>query len=696
MKTRFTLARCACVVALIACATSQAFALTRPQANAIVINQVITGNQYEAQLAAYSYDPPGPAEMLVAGETVSVFDDSTSITVNADTWFFFIDYFPASWFVHPCALVLVDDATSAVTVVDVEWFPKINGVGVYGGLDERIGSPDLFFGNPIPPPAPPSIGGGTGVFELANGMWAVLVSGPANHPASNADLDAMMNALMAGAPGPGVPMGNIQKSKGSKADMMTKLMDLANQNPPCKKIFFHFTGHGNKDCIYWGDPADATQKMTYAELRDKLQSTNGTEFCTSIEACKSGGGTDELDDLAGDGVTSTDDSTNAGFTNTGSRFTQAFAGCLTSNGADSDGNGKVSYAEAKAWAIKQSEQAKKQNPQGWDADAMIDGVLDARYGPPVAIQNTNTSFGDSNLGLSDFANGSELDAAYALIANGRLHLMLTGNLESNFNKLEIFIDSIPGVGQNRLLDNNAPVDFNGLNRMGGPFLSTQGLTFDVGVEPDFWLGLTGGDDGGTYRMFANFAVLLNGGNGPGEYLGGADDANTGVLSGGNNPFGFFVTIDNSNTVGVQGGVGPPSGDPLAAHTGIEIEIPLAAIGNPPGPFIVSTFVNGQQHDFVANQALGGLNGMPNLGEPRNVRFDVIPGEQFFLATPPPADCPGDANGDNQVNGADLSVMLGQFGQVVPPNSGADFNGDGLVDGADLSVLLGQFGQSCGF
>ncbi len=57
-------------------------------------------------------------------------------------------------------------------------------------------------------------------------------------------------------------------------------------------------------------------------------------------------------------------------------------------------------------------------------------------------------------------------------------------------------------------------------------------------------------------------------------------------------------------------------------------------------------------------------------------------------------CPrnrGDANGDCATNGADLSVLLSQFGQGVTPSTGGDFNGDGLVNGADLSVLLGNFG-----
>ncbi len=60
----------------------------------------------------------------------------------------------------------------------------------------------------------------------------------------------------------------------------------------------------------------------------------------------------------------------------------------------------------------------------------------------------------------------------------------------------------------------------------------------------------------------------------------------------------------------------------------------------------------------------------------------------------PPECAGDANGDNGVNGADLSVLLAQFGTSVPAGTGADFNADGVVNGADLSVLLGSFGTSC--
>jgi hypothetical protein len=50
-------------------------------------------------------------------------------------------------------------------------------------------------------------------------------------------------------------------------------------------------------------------------------------------------------------------------------------------------------------------------------------------------------------------------------------------------------------------------------------------------------------------------------------------------------------------------------------------------------------------------------------------------------------CPADLDGNRIVNGADLGIVLGNWG-----NSGAgDINGDGVVNGADLGAILGAYG-----
>ena len=55
-------------------------------------------------------------------------------------------------------------------------------------------------------------------------------------------------------------------------------------------------------------------------------------------------------------------------------------------------------------------------------------------------------------------------------------------------------------------------------------------------------------------------------------------------------------------------------------------------------------------------------------------------------------CPGDLDGDNDVDASDLGTLLGAWG----PCSGccADLTGDGEVNAADLGILLGAWGSCC--
>lgn len=78
-----------------------------------------------------------------------------------------------------------------------------------------------------------------------------------------------------------------------------------------------------------------------------------------------------------------------------------------------------------------------------------------------------------------------------------------------------------------------------------------------------------------------------------------------------------------------------------------------------------------------------------------VPLDATTAQLTISLAPPGGSCPGDINADRVINGSDLSVLLGQFGQAVPAGSGADFNADSRVNGSDLSVLLARFGTSCG-
>ena len=112
-------------------------------------------------------------------------------------------------------------------------------------------------------------------------------------------------------------------------------------------------------------------------------------------------------------------------------------------------------------------------------------------------KNTSTGFGDGFLG-DQIANGegSEIDRVFAHIANGRLYVMVTGNLQESFHKLSLFFDTRPG-GHNQLDGSMLPTGVDGFccGDFGPSFGALQnqnGLKFDTGFEADYFLAIKDG------------------------------------------------------------------------------------------------------------------------------------------------------------------------------------------------------------
>lgn len=269
--------------------------------------------------------------------------------------------------------------------------------------------------------------------------------------------------------------------------------------------------------------------------------------------------------------------------------------------------------------------------------AMIDGTKAGDSYPAAAsVQTIGTQFGNNSDASADFADGSELDAAYGYIGGGNLTLLLTGNLQTNFNKLEVFFDVKPG-GQNQLRGDNPDVDFNGLNRMGDDG-SGNGLMFDNGFEADYWVTYTGGNN--PVEQYLSASEILTGGGGAGGFVGGgAKSANNPITGLGPRLMGnLSATSDQSNILGVNSLGNAPDSPPESVLTGFELEISLAELGwDGSSPIKVTAFVNGGSHDFASNQWLGPLpDGYGNLGEPRNINLKDVPGDQFFTVVPEPS------------------------------------------------------------
>jgi hypothetical protein len=90
---------------------------------------------------------------------------------------------------------------------------------------------------------------------------------------------------------------------------------------------------------------------------------------------------------------------------------------------------------------------------------------------------------------------------------------------------------------------------------------------------------------------------------------------------------------------------PPSGDPGAVNTGVELAIPLADIGGVTGAgdILLTGFVNSGDRTFLSNQVIGGLPNIGNLGGGSGVDFSAIDGQQYItinatsIVTPPEID-----------------------------------------------------------
>jgi hypothetical protein len=284
----------------------------------------------------------------------------------------------------------------------------------------------------------------------------------------------------------------------------------------------------------------------------------------------------------------------------------------------------------------------------------VDGTLDAGYGPAVSVQATNTNFGDANPPGS--LGGSELDAAYATIDGGRLYLMLTGNHEPNFNKLDIFIDSKAG-GENSLsgtpeYDFDPPPPGAG----GGTWISKNmvGLTFDAPFAADYHLFSRWGGGASPYEV--DFVDRAGGGSAMVPGSKGASPNAVGLVAAGSILAGNVGTnasataltqnldfaINDNNAGGVVGGTGAANvANALAVTTGMEFSVALADIGNPSigSVILVAAMINNGDHNYLSNQVLGPLtppqdnlggNGTGGFtGTLSGVNFNNFAGLQFF-------------------------------------------------------------------
>ncbi|MCC6285681.1 MAG: hypothetical protein IT439_10365 [Phycisphaerales bacterium] len=352
-------------------------------------------------------------------------------------------------------------------------------------------------------------------------------------------------------------------------------------------------------------------------------------------------------------------------------------------------------------------------------------------GAPVvkmSIDNSNVAGISGNppvtIPSEAFSVGSEIDGVYGYVdvdAN-KLYLLVTGNLQTNYNKVTFFIDAGAG-GQNTMMDSTGAVDidFGGLARM-GPGVNGPGLTFEPDFFADYWLAM--GSGGTNPDVFSNAAVLRTNGkltlagvsldygcydggdrNSPdnhpvvynGTQLDGQDGTRPNIYSQYaprasadaliaeiDDPNGdplnpvppapglTQIYLDNSNIAGVTGDSADGADQ---VTTGWEICIDLDEVGYDGSVVKLAGAVTNGGYDYWSNQLIGGLEfGTGNLGEVQAINFASLPGVQHveIPVRTCGGGCPADLTGSSDPNDPAYGVP------------------DGMVDASDFFYYLDQF------
>lgn len=122
--------------------------------------------------------------------------------------------------------------------------------------------------------------------------------------------------------------------------------------------------------------------------------------------------------------------------------------------------------------------------------------------------------------------------------------------------------------------------------------------------------------------------------------------------------------------------------------------PSAALA--PGDYTLT--ISATVTDPLSGRSLDGE--IPAAPAPPFPSGDGVPGGSAiirFSIAPPPIPCPGDADGDGQVNFADITAVLAHWGATYAPGAfpaPGDADHNGTVNFADITETLTRFGLPC--
>lgn len=291
------------------------------------------------------------------------------------------------------------------------------------------------------------------------------------------------------------------------------------------------------------------------------------------------------------------------------------------------------------------------------AQPVIDGTASVADGySSIFVQNTNTQFGNATNGdIIDGGGGSELDQIHAKIENGRLYMVLAGNLELNFNKMQVFFDTDPNAGVNQIISNPD-----------NPGFSTTGINdpnsnVPYGLDQFCCGGLVPPDGGNTNNQggLQKFDFFTFDPGFTADYTVNFSHGNENVGPAGPSNIQFYAM--NAHYADLTQGV---DGDVVAAG------VVLAPLGL---PNVLRSPLGG---DFNTDGNVDGLDFL--IWQQNRDQFNPDPNNIDDPNNPGAMRSQGDANDDGFVNGADLAIWESGYGNDPP------LNGDPFVPNSSIT------------
>jgi Laminin B (Domain IV) len=238
--------------------------------------------------------------------------------------------------------------------------------------------------------------------------------------------------------------------------------------------------------------------------------------------------------------------------------------------------------------------------------------------------------------------------------------MALGDVESTFDGDDEgwVVAEVPGPPYDAIVETLAVEYASGLGNPGGSIHTTdEDATLFTFSAPGVFLG----DQSLTYGGELAFDLyFVDNGLPPGSYH---PDV---VLWGG----GRTLLIDNH--------VDPPSQD----NAWLSFTVPLSTVGD----WRLDSLAGPAATEADLRAVLGNLTAILIRGD-YFAGIDQAHLDNVGLHAPP---CPGDLDGDRDVDQADLGRLLSSY--LV--DGGGDLDDDGDTDQADLGILLAHYGQSC--